>query len=106
MLSRLDQWHFYTKYIRVLNLCGSEDVRADLPTFLLKVLPLIGRQPLLPSLKALVAQGSWLSGSFSVPILAALLSPGVRRLDIRFETYPNISKIHEILATVASTHQT
>jgi len=82
--SKLDRWFYYTKYVKRLMITGHHNTDAKLPTYLPEVLTLTGGQPLLPSLKALAVRGYWLEKPCASPILAALLSQAVQRLEIKF----------------------
>jgi hypothetical protein len=90
--SCLDRWNVYAKSVQKLTIDGSH---YHSETFL--ELARVSEQPILPSLKAVVAYGPWLARTSAPSILATVLSQSVHNLEIML---PSKGEARKILETI------
>jgi hypothetical protein len=87
------------EYVRTLTIKGisGKGLGKDYHPESFLRLPHITERPIVPSLRTLVAHGSWLAKSSAPPILAAILSQSVRHLEIDLPFKSNHREMLEIV---------
>jgi hypothetical protein len=98
--SHLPRLDFYIRHIQSFRISVSHDIDADIPEFLLIVHALLERQTILPSLKRLYLDGTWLTQNSATAVLTSFLSPSVQLLKVQFVYPPFDQELHEIMETI------